>query len=395
MLIRVGVLFGGKSVEHEVSIISAIQAINGFDKTKYEIIPLYMTKEGALYAGDSTGKIEEYRNIPGLLKKSHRVIFVNDNGKFLLMKYPAKGFGKRMYASVDIVFPIVHGTNVEDGALQGYLKTLSVPFVGCDVAASAAGMEKYTQKAILKYNDIPVLDCVRVFSAAYFKDMDTIINQIEGSISYPLIVKPSNLGSSIGIKKALNRDELKGAFEYTFQYANIALVERAVTNLKEINCAVLGDQDLAIASECEEPINTDDILSYNDKYISGGKNGSKGMSGAKRRLPADIAPETREEIRNLAIKTFQALGCNGVARIDFFIDLQSNKIFVNEINTIPGSLSFYLWEPIGISYTELLTRLINLTFKRERENAGISYCIDTNILANFTSTGAKGAKSLA
>jgi D-alanine-D-alanine ligase len=393
MLIKVGVLFGGKSVEHEVSIISAIQAINAFDKTKYEIIPIYMTKEGTLYTGDSIGRIEEYRNIPGLLKKNNRVIFISDRDKCFLMRYPVRGFGKRNNVSIDIVFPIVHGTNVEDGVLQGYLKTLSVPFVGCDVAASAIGMEKYVQKAVLKYNDIPVLDCIRVFLAAYFKDVNTIIDGIESSISYPLIVKPSNLGSSIGIRKALNRDELKEAFEYTFQYANIALVERAVINLKEINCAVLGDQDSVLVSECEEPINTDSILSYKDKYISGDKNGSKGMSGAKRKLPADISPETREEIRDLGRRAFQALGCNGVSRIDFFIDLQSNKIFVNEINTIPGSLSFYLWEPVGVSYTELLDRLINLTLKRERENASISYSIDTNILANFVSTGAKGSKA--
>jgi D-alanine-D-alanine ligase len=390
MLIKVGVLFGGKSVEHEVSIISAMQAIHAFDKTKYEIIPIYMTKEGVLYTGDSMGRIEEYRNIPGLLKKSHRMIFINDHGICFLMRYPVRGFGKRENVSLDIVFPIVHGTNVEDGVLQGYLKTLSVPFVGCDVAASAVGMEKYIQKAVLKYNDIPVLDCVRVFSAAYFKGVNTIIDGIESSVSYPMIVKPSNLGSSIGIRKALNRDELKDALEYTFQYAAIALVERAVIDLKEINCAVLGDQDSVLVSECEEPVNTGSILSYNDKYISADKNGTKGMSGAKRKLPADITPEMREEIRDLGRRAFQALGCNGVSRIDFFIDPRDNKIFINEINTIPGSLSFYLFEPVGISYRELLDRLINLTLKRERENAGISYSIDTNILVNFTSPGAKG-----
>jgi D-alanine-D-alanine ligase len=393
MLIRVGVLFGGKSVEHEVSIISAIQAINAFDKTKYAIVPLYMTKEGSLYTGDAVGTIGEYRNVPGLLKKSQRVILVNEGGQSLLMKYPAKGFGNHRYGSVDIIFPIVHGTNVEDGALQGYLKTLSVPFVGCDVAASAIGMEKYAQKAILKYNNIPVLDCIRVFSLAYFRDIQTVIDGIEGAIPYPVIVKPSNLGSSIGIKKALNRDTLQEALEYTFQYAHTALVERAVFPLKEINCAVLGDQDSVIVSECEEPIHTGALLSYQDKYISGDKNGAKGMSAAKRKLPADITPETREEIRTLAQKTFQALGCNGVSRIDFFIDLQSNKILVNEINTIPGSLSFYLWEPVGLSYRELLDRLINLTLKRERENAGISYSIDTTILSNFTSSGIKGGKT--
>jgi D-alanine-D-alanine ligase len=252
-------------------------------------------------------------------------------------------------------------------------------------------MDKYVQKAVLKYNSIPVLDGVRVLSGTYYRNTETLLNEIEQFAPYPIIVKPSNLGSSIGIKKASNREELADAFEYTFQYAHTALVEHALTNFREINCAVLGDQDAAIASECEEPINTDAILSYKDKYVSGDKTGSKGMSSAKRILPADLSPELREEIRSLALKTFQALGCNGVSRIDLFIDKDTNTVLVNEINTIPGSLSFYLWEPVGVPYRELLDRLVSLTLKREREEAGLSFSIETNILANFAG-GAKGGK---
>jgi len=396
MGIRLAIFFGGKTVEHEVSIISAIQAINSLDKSKYDLTPVYITKEGDLYVGPEVGTIEAYRDIPALLKKSQRVLLQRDGSRRLLLKYPLKKIGSPVYGEIDLAFPIVHGTNVEDGALQGFLKSLALPFVGCDVTASAVCMDKYVTKAVLKAGGIPVLDCRRVYVKNYFREPEVLLDQMETAFSYPLIVKPVNLGSSIGIKKAFDRGGLREAFEYAFEFTDVVLVEPAVANLKEINCAVLGDLESAEASECEEPINTDVILSYEDKYISGGKSGgksgSKGMSGAKRKLPADISPETRDTVRQMALDTFRALGCNGVSRIDFLQDTVSGQVWVNEINPIPGSLSFYLWEPLGLSYPRLLDRLIDLALKRERENADISFSFETNLLANFTSTGAKGAK---
>ncbi|MDR1943857.1 MAG: D-alanine--D-alanine ligase [Synergistaceae bacterium] len=390
--IRVGVFFGGRSVEHEVSIISAIQAIKSFDSSKYEIEPIYCARDGGMYTGAALGEIESYRDIPALLKKSRRVVCAAEGGRLLLVNYPVKRFAKSVHSAIDVAFPIVHGTNVEDGALQGFFRTLSIPFVGCDVTASAVGMDKYIMKTILKDNRIPVLDCVRISVKSYFKDVPGAIRSAEEAIPYPMIVKPVNLGSSIGIKLASNGEELKEAFSYAFLYADTALAERAVPNLREINCAVLGDCESAIASECEEPVNTAEILSYEDKYISGGKSGAKGMSAAKRKLPAELAPETRETIRDLAVRTFQSLGCGGVSRIDFLMDGKSGEIWVNEINTIPGSLSFYLWTPVGIPYSELLDRLIDLALKREREKENIAYSFETNILTNFVSGGLKGIK---
>jgi D-alanine-D-alanine ligase len=398
MGIRVGVFFGGRSVEHEISIISAIQAINALDKTKYDIIPIYITREDALYTGDDIGRISSYRNIPELLKKSRRVLCVprgGSRGTCDLLSYPPKRFGNSLYASLDISFPITHGTNVEDGCLQGFLKTLSIPFVGCDVTASAVGMDKYIQKTMLKAHNIPALDCQKVFAKTYFTDPRKIAGEIESAFPYPVMVKPLNLGSSIGIGRADDAGELQNALEYAFQFTNTALVEPAILSLKEINCAVLGDEDAAEASECEEPQSSGAILSYQDKYVSGPKNGdgTKGMSGAKRKLPADISGEQRETIRELAKRTFQVLGCNGVVRVDFLLDTAANQIFVNEINTIPGSLSFYLWEPLGLSYRELLDRLIELAFKRERESEELSLAFETDILSNFTSGGSKGIKT--
>lgn len=389
--IKIGVFFGGQSVEHEVSIISALQAVNNFDRSKYDIIPIYITKGNEFYVGEKIGDIEAYKNIPSLLKKSQKVILVNENEKLNLIKYPMKKFGSNIYDYIDIAFPIVHGTNVEDGTLQGYLKTLRIPFVGCDVMASASGMDKYVMKTILKDNDIPVLDCCRSDRRHYQGDTVAFLDKVEALIGYPVIVKPINLGSSVGIRKANDRETLEDALDYAFQFANNVLVEKAIQNLREINCSVLGDYEEAVASECEEPISSDEILSYEDKYLSGEKNsGSKGMSSTKRKLPADIPADMKAEIQRLAVKTFQALNCNGVSRIDFMLDVEENKVWVNEINTIPGSLAFYLWEASGVKYKDLLDRLVKLALKRERENKDITYSFDTNILSGVKLGGMKG-----
>lgn len=393
MKIKIGVLFGGKSVEHEVSIISGIQALNNIDKEKYDAIPIYITKNNEMYVGDLIGKVENYRNLKDLISKSQRVIMIPNNGKVDLVKYPYKKFGSNLYDSIDVAFPVVHGTNVEDGTLQGFLKMLNIPFVGCDVTSSALGMDKYSMKTVLKENNIPVLDCIRVNNCDYIENDKDVIENIMKKFEMPVIIKPVNLGSSVGIKVARDRDELIEAVEYAFEFSEQILIERAIINLKEINCSVLGDVSECKASECEEPIGSGEILSYEDKYISGDakKTGSKGMTSLKRKLPADIDAKTKEEIQKYAIETFKALNCNGVVRIDFMIDMDSNEVYVNEINTIPGSLAFYLWEATGIKYKELIDKLINLALKRQREENNLSFSYDTNILEGFVG-GTKGAK---
>lgn len=398
MKIRLGVLFGGKSVEHEVSIISALQAIQSISKDKYDIIPIYISKENIFYVGNDIGHMESFQDIPALLKRSQKVVLVNGAKGVELMKIPYKKWGNPIYQIIDIAFPIVHGTNVEDGTLQGLLTMLNIPFVGCNVTSSAVGMDKYVMKTVLKDNQMPVLDCLCFHQCQYEEDNKKCKDKIKEKLSFPVIVKPLNLGSSIGIKIAKNEDELEEAIEYAFSFSHRILVERAVENLKEINCSVLGDIEYAQASECEEPINTDDILSYEDKYLSQecqkGKMegvGSKGgMTSLKRKLPAEISPQMREKIRNLAVQTFQLLDCCGVARIDFIIDTVTKEVWVNEINTIPGSLSFYLWEPLGCEYKELLEKMIELAFKRQRELESIQFSFDTNILNRSQIGGMKG-----
>ncbi len=392
MKIRVGVFFGGRSVEHEVSVISGLQAYNAFDREKYEPVPIYITKENELYTGEAVADIANYKNIPELLKKSTRVFLMCEQSCVKLIQYPQKKFGSSEAAQIDVAFPVVHGANVEDGSLQGFLRHYNIPFAGCDVMASAVTMDKYVMKTVLKDNDIPVLDCVTLQVKDCQKNEESACKKVEEKISYPVIVKPVNLGSSVGIKVAKNREELLEALEYAFTFASRVLVERAIMNLREINCAVLGDCEEAQASECEEPISSDEILSYEDKYVAGGKGGSEGMRTARRELPAKLDPNKREEIRNLAVDTFRTLGCSGVSRIDFMIDKDTDQVYVNEINPIPGSLAFYLWEAMGKPYAELLDDMVKLALKREREEKNMLTSFDSNILQNANLSGAKGIK---
>lgn len=395
MKINVGVFFGGRSVEHEVSIISALQAARAFDRTKYDVTPVYISRDGRFYIGEAVGKIEEYSDIPALIKKSTEVLPAADDGRLKLLRQPPKRFGNNVLSLIDVAFPVVHGTNVEDGALQGYFRTLGVPFAGCDVFASAAGMDKFAMKALFRERGLPVLPCLRFTSRDLAEGCEKAADSIIDALGLPVVVKPVNLGSSVGIRLAKDRDALIDALDYAVGFASAVLAEKAVDNLREINCAVLGDFDGVEASECEEPIMGDDILSYEDKYISGGKGskgGSKGMQSLKRLLPAPIDAELREKIRRYACEAFLALDCSGVSRIDFLMDGKSGQVWVNEINTIPGSLAFYLWEAGGKPYARLLDEMVSLALKRSRSAAELNYSIDTGILKNFIGGGSKGGK---
>lgn len=394
MKINVAVLFGGKSVEHEVSVISAVQAMQSIDESKYAVFPVYVTKSNELYYSESMRDIEEFKNIPALISKSERINIETSSGRTYLVPQRKKLFAKQKpIAAVDVAFPIVHGTNVEDGALQGFLKTLNLPFVGCDVLSSAVCMDKYAMKVMLRDAGFPVLPGIR-FTSQDYRSEQSVVKSIEESFKYPVIVKPVNLGSSVGISKADNTRELEDALELAFGFAERVLVEPAVTPLKEINCSVLGDYTEAEASELEEPLSADKILSYKDKYMDGGKKtgGSKGMSSLKRKIPADIPADTAKSIKKTAVDAFKYLDCNGVVRIDFLMNADTGEFWINEFNTIPGSLAFYLWEPVGVKYPQLLDKMISLALKRQRANEEITYSFDTNILSSASFGGAKGSK---
>lgn len=372
-------------MEHEVSIISALQVFHAIDNEKYNVIPIYITKQGIFYTGEPLQDIQNYKELDRMLSRCRRIVITDYQGEKVISEFPGGMFRKNILARLDVVFPVVHGTNVEDGALQGYIETLDIPYVGCDVLSSALGMDKIAFKMVLKESGIPVLDYVWFYARNWFQDSEKVYQDIESRIGYPLIVKPANLGSSVGITPADNRNELEEAIDLAARFSNRIIIERKIQKLREINCSVLGDYETAAASVCEEPIGNDIILSYKDKYMN---TGGKGMGGASRRLPADLPADQTRNIQELAVKTFKALDCSGVSRIDFLLDTGNDSVYVNEINTIPGSLSFYLWEASGKSFANLTEELIQLAFKRSREKSGLVFSYDTNLLALQGKNGA-------
>ena len=396
MKTNIAVFFGCRSVEHEVSIISAVQAMRAINREKYDVTPVYVTKEGEMYTGEKLFEIEQYRNLPELLKNSSPVYFTRKNGK-VVMRYEKTGFfGNKKDTVVDVAFPVVHGTNCEDGTVEGYFEYLGLPYIGCDILSSAVGMDKYIFKSVMEKAGIPVLESIQVRAREYTADKIKIEEKIIEKTGLPLIIKPVNLGSSVGITKVSSKEKLAEALELAFSFSDRILAERAITDLREINCSVLGDAVFCEASVCEEPFMNDEILSYEDKYMGNSdKSGaSKGMASLGRKIPADLSKEKSDEIRALACDIFKALGANGVVRIDFMIDTSSNTVYANEINTIPGSLAFYLWEATGLKYSDMIDRLVELAFRRARNRDNLTFTINTNILSgvSFGSKGAKGAK---
>lgn len=392
MKTTVAFIFGCRSVEHEVSIISAVQAMRAVNKEKYDVVPVYVTKNGEMYTSDKMFEIEPFRDMKALISESEPVTMIKSGNDVVLKFLNSKMFAKKKDIVLNVAFPVVHGTNCEDGTLQGYLEFLGLPYVGCDVLSSAVGMDKAVFKYVMKAAGLPVLDCICFSAREYAKQREDIIKKAEKEIGYPMIVKPVNLGSSVGISKANDKNALLDAIDLAVSFSDKVLIEHAVSAIREINCSVVGDPDSCDASVCEEPFMNDEILSYEDKYMSNSKSsGSKGMASLSRKIPADIDDAKSEEIRELAKKVFKALGASGVVRIDFIIDTETDKVYVNEINTIPGSLSFYLWEATKLPYSELLDKLISLAFRRNRNRENLTFTIDTNILSGV-SFGAKGAK---
>ena len=410
MKIKVGVFFGGKSVEHEISVITMSQAISSLNPDKYEIVPIYISKQGIMYTGEDLLDLYSFKNMDVLLKRCYRVCVVNDGKGVKVMRCPAPFIGRRVLNTIDVAFPIVHGTNVEDGTMAGFLNLLDIPYVGPDIMASSIGMDKILMKKVLKEYGLPVVDYVSFFSMEYIKDEEKIQKEIKEKLRFPVIVKPGNLGSSVGIKKANNESELIEAIEFAMEFSDRIIVENAVENLKEINCSVIGNIVDSETSVCEEPFFSDEILSYADKYMGGSKSnkgvgikgGAKGIAGAKaggkgmavsdKKLPADISDEKRDEIQKLTKETFKVLGCSGVARVDFLMDKKTEKVYVNEINTIPGALSYYLWEATGKSFEKELDELIDIALKRHREREKLTFSYDQNILA--MQGGTKGSKGM-
>ena len=378
MKTTIGVFFGGRSTEHEISVISASQAMHAINAEKYEVVPIYISKQGKWYTGNALLDIQNYRNIPELLAKVDEVYMEPSFGDYNLYKKKRSLFGSNVIKHLDVIIPVLHGSNGEDGIFEGLLETIGIPYAGCNTLSSANGMDKITMKMILKSCGIPVVNFVWFSDKEWYTRREEIINQIEKEIGYPVIVKPANLGSSVGIGRACNREELIDKIDGAEIYTTRIIVEDMVEDLQEINCSVLGDCDENQASVLEEPIKSGEILSYEDKYVGGSK-GAKGMQASQKRIPADLPEKETKRIQFLARETFRVLSCHGVSRVDMIIDRKTRDIYVNEINTIPGSLSFYLWEATGISFEQLMDKLVELAIKRKREQGLKTVSYDHNI----------------
>jgi D-alanine-D-alanine ligase len=387
MKTNLAIFFGGRSTEHEISVISANQAMHAVDSDRYDITPIYITKQGHWYTGEALMDVANYRDVPALLKQCTEVYMRPIYGDYNLYKVNRSLFGSDVYAKIDVVIPVLHGSNGEDGIFEGVLETIGIPFAGCSTLSSANGMDKITMKMILQANDVPVVDYVWFTDKQWFAQRDELLARVESKLGYPVIVKPANLGSSVGIGRAANREDLIEKINEAEKYSTRIIVEHMVDQLQEINCAVLGDCDDYQTSVLEEPIKSGEILSYQDKYMGGSKS-AKGMQAAQKRIPADLPEDETKRIQFLAGETFRVLSCHGVSRVDVIIDRETRNIYVNEINTIPGSLSFYLWEAAGISFAELMERLVKLALKRKRDAGAKTISYDQNIFS--LSGGAKG-----
>ncbi|MDO4549370.1 MAG: D-alanine--D-alanine ligase family protein [Clostridia bacterium] len=384
------VIYGGHSCEHDVSIISGLQAAEAAQSAGYDVVRTYIDREGRWFTGQSLDDVKFYTSFDET--KLTRVIPLGENDKLILCKYPDNKkhllASRQDVAACDAAIPVMHGMNGEDGTLQGLFEMLDVPYASSGVTASAIGMDKIAMKRFFTGCGFPVIKGETVERDAWQTHRDECLERIEASLGYPVFTKPANLGSSIGINRADDRDALINAIDVAASFDRRVLVEKAVLNMCEVNCAVMGYAGDLIVSETEMPVSWDKFLTYDEKYLRGGKgakgekapSGSKGMTSLRRKLPAPIGEDKNAVIKNLSREIFRALDCRGVARIDFIIDKDEDVIYVNEINTIPGSLAFYLFEPVGLSFPALIDKLVDDGLKAHADKRRSVFSYDSNIL---------------
>lgn len=378
--IKVAVLFGSRSVEHEVSIVTAMEVFAAMDREKYEPVPIYIDKAGKWNTGKDLDKLESFMNLE-LVAKNKLVECVLSTKVGQKSLIPVASANKTS-VGIDIVFPALHGTYGEDGTVQGLLEMVGIPYVGCGVGAAAIGMDKVIQKAVFEKEGIPIVKYEWFLDWEWLKNKEEILKKLEKKIGYPMCVKPANLGSSIGINIVKDQKELEWAIEVAKEFDCKLIVEEGLIGIDEINCSVMGLDELEV-SVCEQPIKADKLLTYEDKYLLGGK--TKGMAGLSRLMPAPISDRLRDKIQNYAKMAFRAIGASGLSRIDFLVDIKREKVYINEINTLPGGLSFYIWEKSGYTYQQVVDRLISLGFERSEKMGRLQRSFDTKLLK--TSSG--------
>jgi D-alanine-D-alanine ligase len=386
------VAFGGVSPEHEVSVLTAMQAIAALRETNRSLLPLYITKKGRWLTGEPLLDLENYEDLDQLEKQATTCTFShNKDGAPVLLETEAKGwFSSPDTYPIDVIVTAFHGSDGENGAFQGTCEQYNIPYTGCGVLASSVGMDKVQTKALCRAHQIPVVEGIDFTESVWIDDTQTIQSAI-AELGFPVILKPVHLGSSIGVTRIDSADQVVEAVEEAFRYDAHLLVEKAIQPLMEINCSVLGHGDELEVSVCEHPLGQQELLTFEDKYQRG-DDGGKGMASQDRVIPADIDDALTEEIQNMSRNVFKALGGSGLARLDFLVHGDSNDVYFNEINTIPGSFSFYLWEHSDYTMKDLMLKLIELAKQAHREKNGRVRSYDTNLLNQKAVQGLKGLK---
>ena len=391
---QLGVIFGSRSCEREVAIISAVQLMRHADTEKYDVIPVYIDENGGWYTGEKLKEIQTFQgfqpNQSGITK-----VFLDmtpGSGALLAMQKGKGLFGKeelKAVARVDVFVIVMHGMNGEDGTLQGMLELANIPYTSAGVGASAVGMDKILMKQFFRGGDLPVLPSEWYTRSEFEKEPESVLDDIERKLGFPVYTKPAKLGSSIGVERSENREELREHLELAFEYDRRVLVEKGLTKPIELNCSVMGYDDEVMASPIEMPITGEDFLDFSEKYLASG--GSKGMASLHRVLPAPIEDELRDKIQEMSRQIFRMMDCKGVVRIDYMFDRDSGNFYITEINTIPGSLAFYLWENAGIPYHRLIDRMVAMAEKAHQDKNQANYAYTSDILKGVT-LGGKGAK---
>ncbi len=383
--LKVGLFFGGRSTEHEVSVVSALQAYENLDLEKYEVTPFFISKEGMVYTNPKFLEIKNFKNIDSLLLSSKEVTFIKGGLK------TSGFFSKNIF--LDVAVLLFHGSFGEDGCIQGVFETYQIAYSGFNVMGSAVAMDKVISKYVFQSLGLPVGRFVSISRNDWINDSDKCIDRIKKSLKFPMFVKPADIGSTIGINKAKDIDELKFDIEIAAVYSDKVLIEEAFEGCIEVNCAALGYKEI-IPSVCEMPIRFGEVLSFEDKYMKGGSKGSKGtgMASLSRQVPAPISPNISKQIQDTTVKIFKTLEGCGVARIDYFVDHKEDKFWVNEVNSPPGSFAFYLYEPMGIKYKDLLNRVINDALSRFADQQKTQFVLHSGLLSQIAKAG--GVKTL-
>lgn len=384
------VAFGGASPEHEVSVLTAHQAMAALEDSEYNLVPLYITKNGRFYTGTELLELREFEDLKALEQKLTPCGFMqNEYGQPVLRTSPSGIFKKQKTIPVYAALIAFHGSRGENGSFQGLCEMYTIPYTGSGVAGSAIGMDKVAAKNLCRANGIPVVESVDFYESGWVDRRDKILSEIE-ALDYPVIVKPVHLGSSIGVKVVHSRDELIRAVEEAFRYDDHLLLETVVSPLMEINCSVLGSSETCRTSVCERPLGREEILSFQDKYMNDEE--VKGMASADREIPAKISDDLENSIREASEAIFTMLNCSGVARLDFLVNSDTGVFYFNEINTIPGSFSFYLWEETGLSFPDLTKELIEIAVEEQKRKSRRIQSYETNLLSRKAVKGIKGLK---